>query len=97
MPKPDTNETNKTIDMSKRIIERSEPGDTLIVARVTADGGMIVSVAGTRPFDMVDVARSLLDQACDRADEQMGRDWSYAANASAILQAGYEDEESDDE
>jgi hypothetical protein len=45
------------------------PDPTVILASVGADRSMCIQVIGTRPQDMLDVARSLIEQAKDRLEE----------------------------
>ena len=45
------------------------PGETIILASLDGKGGMVLQVGGTRPQDLVDVARSLLEQARDQLEQ----------------------------
>lgn len=57
--------------MVDALLEGVANGDTVVVA--TAEGGKLVAmVECTRPRDLVDIARTLLDQAVERLDMATG-------------------------
>jgi hypothetical protein len=49
----------------------AKPDDTIIVATMDAQGGMTMTVRSIRTIDLVQVARSLLEQAKDRTQEEL--------------------------
>lgn len=47
------------------------PGSTIVLATLDADRSMVLQTATTRPQDLVDVARALLQQALDRINDEI--------------------------
>lgn len=65
-----------------------DAGATVILASLSADGGMMLQTRSTRPQDLVAAARSLLEQARDRIHEQgFGARSPAAALARPIARA----------
>jgi hypothetical protein len=67
----------------------AQPDDTLVLATLDAKGGMMMQVRGTRPRDLMDLARSLLEQADSALDSIPGAEaedlQEVCADALAIL------------
>lgn len=49
-------------------------GETIILASLDGKGGMVMQAATTRPMDFVNAARSLLEQAMERTQEELAAD-----------------------
>lgn len=49
----------------------AKPGETIILASLDDKRSMVMQAATTRPQDLVDAARSLLEQAMDRMQEEL--------------------------
>jgi hypothetical protein len=47
------------------------PGETIILATLDAERGMSMQTATVRPQDLVDAARSLIDQAIDLTQKEL--------------------------
>ncbi len=70
--------TNKVADggMWRSHLEAAllREGETIILASMDDKRGLVMQCACMRPQDMVDVARSLLEQAKDRTSEELQRE-----------------------
>lgn len=49
----------------------ARPGETIILASLDDKGGMVMQAGTTRPLDFIHAARSLLEQAMERIQEEL--------------------------
>jgi hypothetical protein len=52
----------------------AHPGETVIIASVDPQGGMVLTVQCDRALDLVQVARSLLEDAMQRSQDEHAKD-----------------------
>jgi len=73
------------LERERHILDGAQPGDTIVVSVSTATGAITCTTAPTRPWDLVNAARTILDAALDMADQQPGKPWDEAASIGENL------------
>jgi hypothetical protein len=69
---------------AEHLLSTAKDDDTIVVGVATADG-FVVNTMTKRPWDMVQMARVLVDTALEMEEQQPEKDWDAAATIGEAL------------